>query len=449
MATAKVVTEARASLDADGVEALLNHVAARRGCTDSCCLGELPEAYQRAWPGHADARHAAELRAILDAPATPAVHAVAALWLSRALDVQDVSRLSRCLYSNEPAGVFPTVIVGQLAQRCYPVAWSEETLGAQCLEALSRITSERFQSAQDAQAWIETHGDPKNTVDYWQKTLGTTRPAPKSLVDQLRRHSPELLFRVVAQEPDVLSDDTWPIFDAVAKTNVGPERILRLLRREESFPELQVPAGYARFAATVLGRAVHIFEAKHAASLFALWEQKQCCEQDGLRAELAVGIVELVPYDDGQRMLLDALKESEHSQPRLLEALARRYPRRSIPVLSEWFYGDAAKQAGAADETAAAILRGLSQQHSKVILRWVIRKKAPNTNDARVVEALMSAAAVSGYEVPELCSGRLTKPLGKAETPESRKKSEAYYRALRVKCTQDALRWVRRPLRVL
>jgi hypothetical protein len=429
-------------LRADDVAAVAQHITSLRNCTDSCCIGEMPAAYERAWPGAADAAQAPALRKILDAPASPAVHAVAALWLSRALDVNDIPRLSRCVDSADPAGAFPTVLVGQQMQHCYPVMWKDKTLGRACIEAIGRITSQSFHSAAEVRAWIAAHADPKNTVDYWQKVLGVTRPAPKELVEQLRQHSPELFFRVVALEPDVLYAATWPMFEQVAKNDIGADRILRLLRKEETWPELASPEHFASFAVTVFNHANGIFEERQGPQLLALWEKKQCCSEDHVRAALVVGTLKLIP-EQADRMLTTTLQELHHAQAPVLEALARMYPIRRRAILADWFYGDAAKRAGNEDDLAEAILRGLAQQRMRSPLKLLLDKTTPNPDAPRVIEQLMVAAAAAKYTVPERCRGPLTPPAMKGGSAEEWERAQKESKALRKDCMQGALKYVR------
>ncbi|MFO0572051.1 MAG: hypothetical protein U0263_40890 [Polyangiaceae bacterium] len=423
------------------LSAIAERMRSSRHCKDTCCTGEIPPAYQRAWPGSPDAAAAPALRAILDAPASPAVHAVAALWLSRALDVDDIPRLARCMDATEPAGVFPTVMVGQAAQRCYPVGWSEQTLGRVCVDAIGRITAREFASASEARAWMSTHPSPLDSFEYWQKVVGVSRPAPNELLARLLRHSPELYFRVAALEPDVLDRASWATFERVAREQIGGDRIIALLKKQQGWPELAPPDQFARFASTVLSHAREIFNSTHAPALLELWQGRGCCTEDWVRAELAVAVSRLEP-DQGRQVLLDTLAELQHSQAAVLEELARSHATEESATLERWFYGDAAKRAGNQDELATAIVRGLE---GRANLRLVLKKKTPSAEARELVEQVIAKAASAGFPAPETCRGYLGPRAGKGSSAEAWKNASREATALRAKCLKGALQWIRQP----
>ncbi len=401
--------------------------------------GRDPEGYQSSLSA-AEVSQAPALRAILGAPARPEVHALAATWLSRARDPSDIPRLASCLDSAEPAGVFPVVVITQAAQRCYSLHFAPKTLGRACIDAVGRITSQDFATAADVRSWMKSHADPLDSYDYWAKLLSISHPAPDDLLERLHHHSPELYFRVAVLEPDILGKSASSVFDDVARNGIGGDRILRLLRKQETFPELATPGHLATFSTTVLRRAREIFGPQHGPELLALWEKRACCSEDYVRAALAVAVSRLVP-DQSQRVLSETLKELRSAQAPVLEELARVHSTEQRATLGEWFYGEASKHAGDEDELATAILRGLQGTNDRAGLRFLLQHKTPNA-DRAVVEQLIATASAAGYQPADGCRGYLGAGVGKTWSTEERQRKDREATATRQKCMQATLKWI-------
>ena len=414
----------------------------RRGCADTCCLGAVPEPYLPSTAGSADDTPAKELRAILDAAAPADVHGIAASWLGRARDVNDIPRLVRCASATVPAGDYPAVLYEQQALRCEHVAWRSKTLGRACLDAAGQILQRDFVDVAELQAWIVAHPNPLDTTDYWKQVL-TTRPSPKRELDRLYRQDPELFLRVAAQRPDILGSDGEPMWIEAAREHVGADKLLRVLHGEVRWPEVE-GAGFNAFATTVFRRADKIFEARHGGALLALWEDRSCCRQDYVWADLAVAVSRVTP-DKSAAVLRDTLHKLSNAQAPVLEELARRHAASERATLSRWFYGPDAKRVGHEDELAAAILTGLASagRECQPVLSSLVHNGAPSAEARSTVVALVAATKAAGHAMPSRCDGYLMAGAGKGSSKGAWDKAEREVTALRTDCVNEALRVIR------
>jgi hypothetical protein len=325
-----------------------------------------------------------------------------------------------------------------MVRACDQVDWTDMTVGRACLDAMGTIVGTRFADVAQAKAWVAAHPAPLDSYDYWRQVL-STRPANQEQLDRLARRGPELFVRVTAQEPELLGERGEPIFSKAAR-DVGADRLLRVLRREASWPELD-GSGFDTFATTIFRRAGTIFDAQHGASLLALWEDRSRFREEYVWVALAVAVSRVVSQES-RRVLTQSLRSCSSAQEPLLEELARRHALEEKALLLSW-YGT--KPVGHEDAFATAIFTGLADAgaQTRPVLSSLVRKRAPSSEDRSAVVALVAATKAAGHAMPASCDGHLFARMGKGTLPEDRRRSEREVSRTRKACVNEAIRVLR------
>jgi len=233
----------------------------RARCRNSCELAGLPIWFARygdPGPGRSDfallpSLHQA-MQQIASRDHSPVRRALAALWLGNDLQEAELLVLEPLLTDERPALPLPTVQVTQEVRRCYPVSWSPPLSVAQvALRALTVTFGVRFASVEEYKTWRTKNPQPFASVDYFATRLyGRDRARAAAIFRQLDRY-PAVLARVLmVRLPPALSDltvfDLPPAQQALVFSELTPERLLRLLRRQEVWPELLTDPGLEAFA---------------------------------------------------------------------------------------------------------------------------------------------------------------------------------------------------------
>jgi hypothetical protein len=408
-------------------------------CEDTCCLG-LTFGAAPYWREVPSPEQAQSLRDVLRSPARAEVRGLAARWLSDRKDVTDLPLLLACATSIEPAGAFPSVSYGQVVLACDTLEWEDKTLGRACLDAMGAIVSATFADVEQAKAWMAAHPDPLDDYDYWRQVL-TTRPAYPEQLERLSQRGPTLFLRVTAQEPQLLGDHGKPMFSKAAR-DVGPDRLLRILRRQESWPELD-GAGFNTFATTVFQRAQTIFDASHGPELLAMWEDRSCCEQDFVWVALTVAVSRVMP-SESRRVLKHALQTST-TRTSVLEELARQHAVEEQALLSTWYVSRPGRDDD--DDYPTAIFEGLAGAGARVrpVLASLLRKHVPTADNRAAVIALVKATKAVGHAMPATCDGYLFAVGGKGMSKEDHDRAEAEMVRVRKACISEAVRLLRGP----
>jgi hypothetical protein len=343
-----------------------------------------------------------ELLAILAAPAAePRLRSFAALRLAGDLDLADLPAFGPLAEERADAGDFPLeVLVSQRMEPSYAVRWGRLTLGDVARLALRRLTGADLATRADVEAWQREHPDPRRSFAYWERTLeaqdeGTRR----ARLTELRDADPELFVRILLAEKHRWHFAWWEQQDLerVVRERIGPARLVRLLGREEAWPELAEADRFDAFAAWILGHAGELFSPGDAAGLLAVWE-KQGATYPTADTASTLAIV-AARYNPGERVrIVEATAGYLHQfRGRVLAELVTHGLPAEATRVERWFRG-ADLSEDARDDVREGILDGLASlgPRARSILARLVVDPSFSTRSDRVVVAVVRAVEAAG-----------------------------------------------------
>jgi hypothetical protein len=413
-------------------------------CEDSCCLAQVPP-WITSGHGAPDTALLEACRRALSTPASPRTKALAALCASATIDLRDVPPIAALLSVEGDAGALPEVRISQAAQLCYPVSWSRRSLREVALRSLDRITGQRFASADDFHAWHRARGSLEGSFEYWEGALDNApydrRPA---LLASLRGRDILLYLRVVLMAVDGAVHGVDPAATAATlRDTLGVARLVRLLHREESFPEFTRKERYSLFVKRTAELADEVADPALAAGLLRLWEMEGDKRTDSAEGALALAASRLHP-PESRRILGTTLRRLRSTWGPVLEEIARRHADDDAALLNDWF---TRARADEEKEVRVAILTGLRTRGAASIaaVRAMILAPGFDSDNAAVIEALMDILSDADPRAVYPCRRQLWGIPGKGmlkEEAEARAKQAAQARR---DCLAHAKTWLRAP----
>lgn len=261
-------------------------------------------------PGTAAAR-AGALRALLDAPSgDPRVTALAMLWLCGLRELEDGRRFEAFLGREASAGRLPSIHLGQAVEPEYPVTWLPMRLADVALAALGRIAGRPFPEEEAYRAWKEANPDPEDTLSYWEGTLrGTDESARRARLGALRKRRPDLFVRIGTMAYLAVEDSEL----LAAVQGMGADRLLRLLRAEDRWPEFDDGERFGLFCARVLDRAERLFTGPDRAHVRSIWQDPDLRVNRVARKAVVLAMARLFP-GERRSILRAAIEEAESAR---------------------------------------------------------------------------------------------------------------------------------------
>jgi hypothetical protein len=387
-----------------------------------------------------------ELLAILAAPAAePRVRGLAALKLAAALDLADIPAFGPLAGERADAGDFPLeVLATQRAEPSYAVRWGRLTLGEVARLALRRMTGAELATSADIEAWQREHPDPRRSFAYWERTLEAQDEATRrARLTELRAASPELFVRILLAEKHRWHFAWWEQQDLarVVRERIGPARLMRLLGREEAWPELAEADRFDAFAAWILGHAGELFTQDDAAGLLAVWE-KQGASYPTADTASTLAIV-AARYNPGERVRIVEMTAGYLRQFRgrvLAELVTHELPVEAARV-ERWFRG-ADLSEDARDDVREGILSGLASlgPRGRPVLERLVGDPGFSTRSGNVVVAVVRAAEAAGAR--DVCpdAAALNPPLRKGGYDKAAEAARAA--RARQECIPRVRRWL-------
>ena len=418
-------------------------------CQDTCCLAPVPR-WITSGSGAPDSALLEACRRALSAPASARVKALAALCTSATVDLRDVPPIAALLSAESAegdAGALPRVHVSQAFQRCYSISWRRRKLRDVALQSLGRITGQRFASPDEFHAWHRARGSLESSFEYWEGALDQApfdrRPA---LLASLRGQGALLYLRVVLMAKFGAIHDIDPAGTATALgQEIGAARLVRLLLREESFPEFTSNERYSLFVKRTADLADKVADPALAAGLLQLWEKEGAARADSAESSLALAASRLHPQQS-RRILTTTLRRLGSTWGPALEELAKRHAADEAALLRDWFTSPrTAADAGAEREIRAAILEGFRARGAASIpaVRALILAPGFDTDSPVVIEKLMDILSdvdpQAAYPCRNHLSGGPLKNMAKADV-EARARGAAEARR---DCLARARTWLR------
>lgn len=431
----------------DALDAALRGV--EDSCEDSCCLSAIPP-WLTLGHGIPDSTLLTECRRTLSAPASARQKALAALCASSTIDLRDVPAIAALLAEdgaseNGGAGAFPAVHVSQAAQLCYGISWSRLSLREVALQSLGRITGQRFATPDEFQTWHRARGSLESSFDYWEGALENApydrRPA---LLASLRERDALLYLRVVLMANDNAVQGIDPASTAAAlRKDLGVPRLVRVLLREESFPELTRKERYALLVKRTADLADKVADPALAAGLLRLWETEAPPRADSAESSLALATSRLHPQQS-RRILTATLRRLGSTWGPTLQELAKLHADDEATLLKDWF---TSPRAGAEQEIRAAILTGLRARGTTSVaaVRALILTPGFATDNPAVVGALVDIVLDADPQASFPCRRDLWGgPLKNMPKPEVEMRARQAAEARR-DCLTRATTWLRAP----
>lgn len=372
-----------------GLGAASAWLVAHEGCADTCCLAGVPTWIEGGLevPG---AVTLDEARRALGDRSSARIQALAALRLSVAMVPDDVDRAASLVDSIEPAGAFPETSISQAVQRCYPVAWTPRTLGGAALLALGRMTGSRFATPAEFKAWRAARGDLEGSFAYWEDALASALGDRREAMLAKLREKPELLVRLaLSAKQSAAYGVTDDEVARLLRERVGLPRLVRILDRVETFPELADEDRFAIFSQRTFDLAEKLRDPVFAAALVRLWETRRYPRHDFAEAALAVAASRLAPEEAQQRILVEAITRLASARGLVIEELSSRYFLAESARLEALFVRAGADQ----DEVRAAVLAGAPMRAGALpFLKRVVLPASFVTDSAAVIDRLMAIA---------------------------------------------------------
>jgi hypothetical protein len=431
----------------DALDAALR--AVEDSCEDSCCLAAIPP-WLTLGHGIPDSGLLTECRRTLSAPASPRQKALAALCASATIDLRDVPAIAALLSENGAsengaAGAFPGVLVSQAMQACYSVTWSRPTLQEVALQSLGRITGQRFATPDEFRAWHRARGALESSFDFWE---GALEHAPydrrPELLASLRGRDALLYLRVVLMANDSAVHGVDPASTAAALRNdLGVPRLVRLLLREESFPEFTRDDRVALFVKRTADLADKTADPALAEGLLRLWEMETPRRADHAESSLALAASRLHPQQS-RRILTATLRRLGSTWGPALQELAKLHPDEEAALLKDWF---TSPRAGAEQEIRVAILTGLRARGAASVAtaRALILAPLFDTDNPAVLGALLDILLDADPRAAFPCRSHLWGgPLKNMPEPEVAARAKRAAEARR-DCLARAKTWLRAP----
>ena len=431
----------------DALDAALRGV--EDSCEDTCCLSAIPS-WLTLGRGIPDNTLLTECRHTLSAPASARQKALAALCASTTIDLSDVPAIVALLSEagaseNGAAGAFPSVQLSQAVQPCYGITWSRLSLREVALQSLGRITGQRFATPDEFHAWHRARGSLESSFDYWEGALENApydrRPA---LLASLRERDALLYLRVVLMANDNAVQGIDPASTAAALRNdLGVPRLVRLLLREESFPELTRKERYALFVKRTADVADKVADPALAAGLLRLWETEAPPRADSAESSLALSTSRLHPQQS-RRILTTTLRRLGSTWGPALQELAKLHSDDEATLLKDWF---TSPRAGAEQEIRVAILTGLRARGTTSVatVRALILAPGFATDNPAVVGALVDIVLDADPRASFPCRRNLWGgPLKNMPRPDVEARARRAAEARRG-CLARATTWLRAP----
>jgi hypothetical protein len=342
------------------------------------------------------------------------IRALALLWLARAERIEDLEVLDGLIDSTEPAGPFPEVRVTQQAQLSYPASWREPTLGQVALVAAGVVVNRRFENSADYRRWRAEQGDLTASVAYWEGVLrGEINVAARhEKLAAIRADNPELFVRLLLTADDsqrALYGTNAEEIAAAVRAQIKIERLERLLRRQERWPEFADPQRFGNFAAWVFDHFEAISDRGDEQRLLELWTTWPCPDENWVRRHLALAIARTA-HGDRERVLLEVLDEKPTPwMADVFKELLRDGLSSHGAAVAPWFHE---QDSLSADENRVAIVEVLaSGPAAKRDLRQLVLDERFATDSAQVIHALAAAAKTLGAKPVASCDEPLS-PVG-------------------------------------
>lgn len=394
-----------------------------------------------------DARARDELRAIIVANSVePRLRALALLRLSAAFDLVDLPVVARPLGATADAGTFPREAPPtQQGPGAAPVRWARLALGDVARVAIGALTGADLPSARDVEQWRRDNPDPAASFSFWTKTLEQQSQATRrARLSALRDRSSELFLRVVLTAPH--RQAWWDQGDLArtARAHFGGARIVRLLVREESFPELDAPGAFESCTSWLLEHADVLLTEADAAALLSAWEKEGARYSSRDAAKLAIAAARLNPHERA-RIADTSLGYLRQFRDLVAADLAQHALPAEAERVDRWFRAEGLTE-DARIEVRRGILDGLAargddgQSHLKRLVRHLDGKQEPDS----VIVALVSAAGKMGArDVCPEASALEQPPLRKHGRGPDEGRVHRADRARR-ECVQRVKRWLAR-----
>lgn len=386
----------------------------------------------------------AQLAAVIAATSVePRVRALAVLQLAGASELDDIPVIAPFVDASDDTGKFPHEVYGQSFRA--PVAWRPSTLGRTALDALQIITGARLASPADLLTWREHNVDPKTSFAYWEGTLVSDDRNTRYLrLWALLDANPELFLRVLlAQSGGNTHPYWWGETDLVriVGEHVGSARVLRLLGREDVWPEFTDPERFNRFSEWILDHAQDLFGPADAAGLLSLWEKHGSTYRSGDAAsKLAIAAMGLNPTERVRIAEVTLGYGNQYHGP-VLEELARHDLHAQFPLIQRWFRRRDLRRE--IDDIQTRILRGVALVGKEALpeLKQLADDPSLTTDSPEVVGALVDAAlaADAPWSFPERSHIKARSFKGHPATSEEVESAARSRRA----CVTLVQRWLR------
>ena len=373
----------------------------------------------------------------------PPIRALAARALAAGGDLDDLSAIEVAVGAEGDAGTFPRVFPTQAMRHSYDVHWTRVTLGRAALDALTLLTGVSFESPGAFRTWRAENPDPESSLAYWEGTLELdTEDTRRVRLGGLLAKRPDLFLRVILAEEYRWHFSWWDSADVVRvlRERLGAAGLLRLLGREERWPEFDDPRRFDSFAAWVLEHEEALFASGDAAALLSVWEKQGASYPTGDTAsKLALVAARRNPSERG-RIAETTLGYLVQFQGRVLADLVQHELDARFVLIEKWFRREGAGDD--IDDLQRDILRAIAAVGAPARSRLKQLAAAPNlaVDSYEVVNALVDAAIAAGAREPFPERAHTQSPGRKGKAPTAAEVARAA--SARRDCVARVRRWL-------
>jgi len=368
------------------------------------------------------------LKRILKSQASSNVKALALLWIGAGCNPKDLSDIEPFMEVKTPAIYLPErVILQQVAPDVF--SWKRVDLNWTALKAASVITQQRFFLDGNAyRHWKEKNPDLSLSFDYWSGFARRADAYRYVRLSALESQEPELFLRVM-----LLSNESsyapcfqsygWqaPEIIALVSRNIGKERLLKILERRESWPELLDEQRFSEFSGWIFDNAECWFNDRDVSRLLMMLDNPGYQTQTRAKTLLIRAVGRLDPSRE-RGLLKEGLDKFPETPEHLLEVLSNRYASREASLLHKWFFTP-----GRDERVKCIILDGLriSREDPLPCLSKIVQDPRITPDSESVIEALARAsrACIPKLDLPMF--GYILVPRGKGRSASMDEKQRA------------------------